>query len=145
MRMSPADVTRFPESARYVRNVLPTVIDIPVIVRAMRRTGQLNRVQFRMALRWGTDPLIMIVPGMAACGQFTPTPANNTIEIREAIFTEFEAGRGRLAARAGNVFALGLNILHEMVHWGDNRDGVDRDGEEGDEFELLVYGRNLGC
>ncbi|TGO03419.1 hypothetical protein PN36_06610 [Candidatus Thiomargarita nelsonii] len=57
----------------------------------------------------------------------------------------FEAGRGRIMARAGAVPALGVNILHEMVHWGDNLDGVDRPGEEGDEFEMLVYGRNLGC
>jgi len=111
----------------------------------MRTTGQLNFARFRAALRWGTPPTISIVPGLAACAQFTPTPGNATIEIRESIFQDFEAGRGQLAARAGNVPALGLNILHEMVHWGDNLDGVDRPGEEGDEFEMLVYGRNLGC
>ena len=77
--------------------------------------------------------------------QLSPTPGNNVIDVREKIFKDFEAGRGQLAARAGRVPALGVNILHEMVHWGDNRDGVDRPGEEGDEFEMLVYGRNLAC
>ena len=145
MTLSAADQTRFPKATRYLKNVLPAVIRIPVIVRAMQTTGQLNRAQFREALRWGTEPTISIVPGLAACGSFTPTPGNNTLEIRESIFVDFEAGRGQLVARAGNVPALGLNVLHEMVHWGDNLDGIDRPGEEGDEFELLVYGRNLGC
>lgn len=145
MILSPADQTRFPKATRYVKNELPKVIHAPAIVNAMRTTGQLTSASFRTALRWGSQPTIKIVPGLSACAQFTPTPGNNVIEISERIFTDFEAGRGRLVARAGNVPALGVNILHEMVHWGDNLDGVDRAGEEGEEFELLVYGRNLSC
>lgn len=145
MTLSGTDQARFPKSTRYLKHELPKVIDIPVIVSAMRTTGQLNKTQFRNALKWGTNPVIRVVPGLDACGSFTPTPGNNTIEIRESIFTDFEAGRGYLRARAGNVPALGVNVLHEMVHWGDNLDGVDRPGEEGDEFEMLVYHVNLGC
>ena len=145
MILSAANQARFPRSTRYLRNELPQVIRIPVIVRAMQTTGQLNRASFRVALSWGTQPTIRVVPGLAACGSFTPTPGNNVIEIREQIFVDHEAGRGLLFTRAGRVPALGLNVLHEMVHWGDNLDGVDRPGEEGDEFEMLVYGRNLGC
>lgn len=145
MILSAADQARFPRATRYLGHSLPTVINIGVIARAMQTTGQLNRAQFRAALRWGTQPAIQIVPGLAACASFTPTPGNNTIQIRESIFADFEAGRGQLVATAGNVPALGLNVLHEMVHWGDNLDGIDRPGEEGDEFEQLVYGRNLGC
>jgi hypothetical protein len=145
MIMSATDEARFPKCARYVKKELPKVVEIPIIAKAMQTTGQLNRTSFRAALKWGNQPTILIVPGLAACGQFTPTPGNNTIEIRESIFTDFEAGKGRLVASAGNVYALGLNLLHELVHWGDNLDGVDRPGEEGDEFEMLVYGANLGC
>ena len=140
-----ADQTRFPKATRYLKTVLPSVADNAAIASAMLRTAQLNRAAFRAALTWGASPEIRVVPGLAACGSFTPTPGNNTIEIRESIFVDFEAGRGQLRTRAGRVAALGLNVLHEMVHWGDNLDGVDRPGEEGDEFEGLVYGRNLGC
>lgn len=148
MILSPADQTRFPKAARYIRFSLPTVITVPSIVRAMKKYGQLDKVAFREALGWGNQPTIRIVPDLDVCGSFTPTPLNNVIEIRESIFVDFEAGRGWLQARAGRVLALGVNILHETVHWGDNLDGIDfveGDGEEGDAFEMDVYGVNLGC
>lgn len=145
MILRPADQIRFPKSTRYIRRSLPRVINVPVIVRAMQTTGQLNRAQFQLALTWGINPTINIVAGLPSCASFTPTPGNNIIKIQESIFHDFEAGRGFLRARGRKVQALGVNILHEMVHWGDNKDGIDRPGEEGDEFELLVYGVNLAC
>ena len=36
---------------------------------------------------------------------------------------------------------LEAKVLHELVHWGDDQDGVDRAGEEGAEFERLIYGK----
>lgn len=145
MNLSRADQAKYPRSTRYLKNDLSKVGHMPVIVRAMQTTGQLTQAQFQNALRWGTSPSIQIVAGLPSCASFTPTPGNNVIKIAERIFVDYEAGRGRLVAAAGNVPALGLNVLHEMVHWGDNRDGVDRAGEEGDEFEMLVYRANLGC
>lgn len=82
---------------------------------------------------------------MSGCASFTPTPGNNIIKLRESIFVNHEAGKGLLQARAKKVEALEVDILHEMIHWGDNKDNKDRTGEEGDEFELMVYGVNLGC
>lgn len=145
MIMTAADQARFPRATRYLRRVLPTVINIPVIVRAMRIHGQLDRAAFRNALMWGTQPTISIVAGLPVCGRFIGVPGNNTILIAEDIFTDFEAGRGQLRAAAGNVPALGVNVLHEMVHWGDNADGVHAAADAGDAFEMLVYRRNLGC
>lgn len=140
------DQNRFPKSTRYIRYALPKVINVPQIVRAVNKTGQLNRAQFQQALAWGNHPTISIVAGLGSCAAFTPTPGNNVIEIRESIFHDFEAGRGYLQTKTGKrVQALGVNILHEMVHWGDNKDGIDRLGEEGEEFEMLVYGVNLAC
>jgi len=34
---------------------------------------------------------------------------------------------------------VGATILHELVHWGDDQDGVDYPGEEGELFEKHVY------
>jgi hypothetical protein len=42
------------------------------------------------------------------------------------------------------LFFLGTTILHEYVHYGDFQDGVQYPGEEGDLFELYVYGENVG-
>jgi hypothetical protein len=52
----------------------------------------------------------------------------------------FEDGRGLVTASAGKVYLIGVVMLHELVHWGDDQDGVDRPGEEGKEFETAVYG-----
>ncbi len=144
MRMSAADQRTYPKAARYIRYDLPSVANMPVVASAMQKTGQLSQAAFASALTWGNNPSIRIVV-MAACGQFTPTPGNNVIEIAKRVFVGFERGRGLLAASSGPVYALGINLLHELVHWGDNLDGVDRPGEEGDEFEQLIYGVNLGC
>jgi hypothetical protein len=67
------------------------------------------------------------------------------VRVDELIFREFEADRGVAHAAAGRVYVLGVTILHELVHWGDDRDGVDREDEEGEEFERLVYGGVIPC
>ncbi len=111
----------------------------------MNTHGQLNRAQFRTALSWGTNPRILIVAGLGACGTFTPVAGNHTIRIRESLFTNFEAGNGQGVARAGNAPLLGVTILHEMCHWGDMLDGVNTPGvEDGDAFEQMVYGGRVG-
>ncbi|MCH7559811.1 MAG: hypothetical protein IIC67_00320 [Thaumarchaeota archaeon] len=40
-------------------------------------------------------------------------------------------------------FLVGVTILHEYVHYGDNIDGVDYPGEEGQLFEIDVYGQTV--
>ena len=124
---------------------MPAVIRVPALRAAMATAGQLNRSQFHAALAWGTPPNISIVPALGACGEFTPTPGNNTIRIDQRLFVDFEAGRGKVLVRARNVYVLGVTLLHEMAHWGDNLDGIDRAGEEGNEFERLVYGAVVPC
>jgi len=39
-----------------------------------------------------------------------------------------------------NVFLVGVTLLHELVHWADNLDGIDFPDEEGEQFETDVYG-----
>lgn len=145
MILSPADQRAYPRCAAYIRNTLPNVVNNATIRNAINTTGQLNRAQLTRALTWGHQPTIRVVT-MTSCGRFTPTPGNNVIEIATRVFRDFEAGRGRIRLRrGGTALALEVNILHELVHWGDNLDGVDRPGEEGDEFEMLVYGQNIAC
>lgn len=145
MILSAADQVRFPRASAYVKSELPKVEHVAAIRSAMQTTGQLSRLQFRRALQWGVVPTVQVVRGLGACGAFRPTPGSNLIRVEERLFNDFEAGRGRRAARVGSVYVLGVTILHELVHWGDNLDGVDRPGEEGEEFERLVYGGVIPC
>ena len=140
MRMTAADIKTYPNFAHYVKNDLPKIISVPAIVQAMNKVGQINRAKLQIALAWGTGPAIKITPLVGAYGEFTPNIKSNEIRIQTKIVQDFEAGKGIRLARAGNIYLVGATLMHELVHWGDDQDGVDRPGEEGNEFERLVYG-----
>ena len=145
MRLSADDQSRFPRFAYYVQHDIPRVMEVPSIVAAFREIGGINRGVLRAALQWNSGPLISIVSGLSSggrpvCGSFTPAPGSNTLRVHEQLVTDFEAGRGVRQARAGRVYIVGVTLLHELVHWADNLNGVDRPGEEGWEFEQRVYG-----
>lgn len=140
MKMSPEDQRDFPKFKQYVQCSLPTVADVPIIRSAMLQIAQLNHAKLTHALAWGNEPTIKVTP-MTVHGEFTPDIGSNEIRIDKTDVEEFEAGRGIRNARAGKVYLVGVTLLHELVHWGDDQDGVDRPGEEGEEFERKVYGK----
>jgi len=143
MKMSAADQAAFPKLKQYVKNGLPSVADNPAIRSAMLEFGQLNHSKLVQALKWGNQPTIKVTPLSNANGEFTPDIGSNEIRLDKGIVEEFEAGRGWRNARAGRVLLVGTTILHELVHWGDDQDGIDRPGEEGVEFEIRVYGSDI--
>jgi len=140
MRMHATDIKSYPKFAYYVKNDIPKVIHVPSIVYAMNKVGQLNKTKLQSALRWGVGPQIRVTILAGAVGEFTPNIKSNEIRININAVKEFEAGKGKRVAKAGNVYLVGVTLLHELVHWGDDQDGIDRPGEEGNEFERLVYG-----
>lgn len=140
MRMSSSDITKYPKLAYYVKNNIPEVIKVGSIVSAMNKVGGINKSKFKMALTWGQGPMIRITRLRGALGEFTPFINSNEIRISPSLVTEFESGKGKRVARAGNVYLVGVTLLHELVHWADDQNGKDRPGEEGNEFERLVYG-----
>ena len=141
MRVTAADQKRYPRFAAYVRVDMKNAAAVPAIARAMNRIAHLDQARLTTALSWGTAPTIRITPLVAAYGYFTPGVHSNEIWIDAKTVQAFEAGRGRRAVRAGRVYLVGVTLLHELVHWGDDQDGVDRPGEEGEELERLLYGR----
>src|SRR5262245_30383619 len=140
MKMLAADTTAFPKLAYYVRNDLPRVIEVPAIVATMRKVGQINKGRLRSALTWGAGARIRITTLVGAFGEFSPGIGSEEIRINMTMVTDFESGKGKRIARAGDVFLVGVTLLHELIHWGDDKDGIDRSGEEGEEFEQLIYG-----
>lgn len=140
MKMSQADIKKYPKLAYYVRVNIPEVINVPAIVNAFKRIGGIDRATLRTALTWGSGPTIKITLLVGALGEFTPDINSQEIRISKQMVEEFEAGRGKRAARAGNVYLVGVTLLHELIHWADDQDGIDRPGEEGEEFERAIYG-----
>lgn len=140
MRMHAADIKAFPQFAYYVRVNIPQVITVPAIVHAYRSIGGIDRPTIRRALHWGAGPIVTVTTLVGAIGEFTPDIHSQEIRIERSIVLEFEAGRGRRVVRAGRAYLVGVTLLHEMTHWADDQDGVDRPGEEGEEFERAMYG-----
>ena len=141
MKMSAADQAAYPLFSKYVREQLPTVVNVPPIVQAMRKLGQLTKPKLKSALTWGHGPTIKVTPLIAAYGEFTWGVKSNEIRIDKTVVDDFEKGTGKRVARAGNVQLAGVTLLHELCHWADDQDGIDDPPyEEGDELEKLLYG-----
>jgi hypothetical protein len=151
MIMSAADQVTYPTLAHYVRHTLPGVADVAAMARAYLRYAQMDRATLRRALAWGNQPTLVFVPMSTDSatfqgGEFIPDIHSNDLRINAAVAAAFEAGAPpRLMwtrNRRGDRFPLiASSILHELVHWGDDQDGIDFPGEEGNLFEQDVYGR----
>ncbi len=154
MQMKNADLVRYSKFAYYVRVNLPQVADVPAIVQAFQKYGQINRTTLKRALKWGQGPEIKITQlkddeGNDLYGEFTPDINSNEIRIDTDVVEEFEAGRGILKTKSGkDVYLAGVTLLHELIHWADDQDGIDWKGgvddEEGAQFERDVYGQVIG-
>jgi hypothetical protein len=139
--MSAGDQSKYPKLAKYVKSSLPTVADVGVIASAMNTIGQLNLSKLRSALKWGSGPMIKVTPlPYPTYGEFTPDIGSNEVRLHDKTAQAFEDGKGLVPCPKGKVYLAGVVLLHELVHWGDDQDGVDRAGEEGKEFERKVYG-----
>lgn len=141
MKLSAAIQKNYPRCTHYIRRVLPQVGQSNTIVGAMKKCAQLSASQFRRALAWGTWPELRVVALGGPYGAFNASSDPNVIMIAPFVMSRHEAGTDGVRLAKGTVVPiLGATILHEMVHWGDAKDKADRAGEEGEEFERLVYG-----
>jgi len=142
MIMIKADQVTFPKFTKYVRYSLPTVVDVKPIVAAFAKYGQIDRATMKRALTWGNKPHITIKELVGAVGEFDATVDPDEINIHTKIVKEFEDGHGLRKTKFGkNVYLVGVTLLHELVHWADNLDGIDFPDEEGEQFEKDVYGQ----
>lgn len=154
MKFSDADRRTYPRLYRYIRYSIPQVATVGVITRNLRTYGSLSAEQSRTALAWNNDPMVVITPlGGGQCGVPAANgcfrPANpNQIEIDEGRALEFERGDAAAVEQTSsgrNVYVVGTTLLHELCHWGRHLNGTPYEhGEEGVDFEVATYGRNVG-
>jgi hypothetical protein len=141
MIMGKADQVFYPKFTKYVRYSLPCVVDVPSIVAGFAKYGQINRTTLKRALTWGNKPTIVIQELTGAIGLFNADVDPDVINIHTRIVEEFEDGHGFRKNKWGkNVYLVGVTLLHELIHWADNLDGIDFPDEEGEQFEKDVYG-----
>lgn len=103
MRMSDDDKRHFRKLAYYVRVNIPQVINVPKIVKNLKKFGNLTTTEIRHALTWGNLPLIMIkdlsnfqCSVQSANGCFDPAnPGQVELDTGRAQEFEDDAYRGR--------------------------------------------------
>lgn len=140
----------YPQLTEYLKNQLPTVAEIPLIVNTISNITDLKVEQIKEDLKWGQGPTINIVQldnfgentSETTVGFFKASTPND-IYLDIDYVNGLENGTTTQYEKDALLFYLGTTILHEYVHYGDNLDGIDYPGEEGQIFEILVYGENV--
>lgn len=123
MWLDPPDAKKYEKLAQFMSRKLPLSYMVPSIAYALKKTGQFNRKRLKFALHWGQQPTVFVRDMPDAYGEFVP--GTNEIRLDKATVEEFEAGKGIRQARDGKVYLVGVTLLHELVHWCDDQDGVD--------------------
>lgn len=139
--------TTYPKFTKYLKQSMPTVADVPSIVAAFQKFGQIDRTTLKRALKWGELPVINIEPDPDNYGSFNGDVDPELINLDADTVKLFEDGHGvTKTAFNRDIYLIGAKLLHELVHWADFRDGIDYTddgGEEGELFEKAVYGKVL--
>ncbi|HEY5911075.1 MAG TPA: hypothetical protein VJA21_10775 [Verrucomicrobiae bacterium] len=153
MKMTAADIKKYPKFAHYVRHDVPDLIYVPSVMHNLKTKGHLTDAESRHALRWGHEPLIVItdlsggqcgVPSAYGC---TRKAKHNQIEIDEGTVKDFETSPDGLGvgknAKGKNVYIVGVTLLHELCHVGHYRHGKAEKAEAGFAFENAAYGKSV--
>ncbi|MBB4284567.1 hypothetical protein [Roseospira goensis] len=106
---------------------------------AFLKYSELSDAKARAALTDGTLPRLKIEQMPGANGRFRGSTDPDAIELAKAVADTFEHN----ATDPDWQLLVESTILHELVHWGDWKDGKDQPGEEGKAFERAAYGRDV--
>ncbi len=136
MKLNKTDEKKYPKLYYYVKNDLPGIVKVPKIVKALEKNGEIKKKKLKAVVTYGTQPTIKVSTLSNACGEFTPGKGSNELRLHKSLVDKFEASTGDKIL----LMTVGATILHELAHWGDDRDGIDLPGEEGELFEKQTYG-----
>lgn len=94
-------------------------------------------------LTYGKGPIINVTPLRDnEEGLFKPNEKSNILNINKNTVNWLESTEGIETDVA--LFIVGVTILHEFAHYGDDLSGnPDKDREDGDVFEKLAYGKKV--
>lgn len=140
----------YPKLTEYLKNKLPDVADINLIVNTINEITGVSTSIIKNDLQWGHGPTISIVQldnysvntNANTVGAFDKSLPNNILLDVDYV-NGLENGTSNQLQEDGLLFYLGVVILHEYVHLTDQADGSDYPGEEGEIFELKVYGQSI--
>lgn len=140
MRVSTGFRSSYPKLTVWIETNLSKVKAKPKVWAAFVKYSELNSAKAFLALTPGQDPEIHYDVMPRANGRFSGARFPNRIYLAKSICDKFEKSDFK---NLNMHILVESTILHEMVHWGDWKDGIDQAGEEGKMFERAAYGRDI--
>ena len=138
VRMTTNHINLYPNLSEWVENNLPTVQDNSQVWAFFLQYSELSNTEAVRAISWGYDPILYIKDIHGRNGEFDPNKPQRIVLARD-IAQRFEQDNLLLKAQR----LVESTVLHELVHWGDHKDGRDQCYEEGIYFEIRAYGENV--
>lgn len=138
---------------QYTKQSVPKVANISKITDAIQEFTQLPLNIIKNDLKWGEGPILEIVQlddylGCSTCDDDTvgyfDEEQPSRIFLDKDYVNQIETGDVVETDDDAFIFFLGTTILHEYVHYGENRNpDFFYWGEEGVKFEIKVYNTNV--
>lgn len=135
----------YPLCTAYLQTELPRMVFSGKVFEAFQKHGEMTEEEAKKALTLGEPPTLRPAFLEDAWGKYygqgTPGLINDLfLSSTMLAWYEFsEANRNDVLMRQ----FLVITAMHEMVHWGDEKDGVDQAPEEGTAFEIEAFGKAL--
>lgn len=142
MFISPIMAFNYPKASNWIAVNIPLVVKKPRVYKAFAKYAEMSTYTAWIALSNATPPMITYEEMPGANGRFRGKSSPNTIFLAKAILERFENNQADQKDPRMHIL-LESTILHEMVHWGDWKDGHDHPLEEGKEFEKEAYGADV--
>lgn len=140
MKISPQFKRSYPKLSNWIECEIPKVKGKPKVFAAFLKYAELNKKKAKLALQKGQPPEINFDTMPNSNGRFSGKKFPNKVFLAKAICDRFESTDSKNLKMH---LLLESTLLHEMVHWGDWKDGIDHPKEEGKEFEKEAYGRDI--
>jgi RHS repeat-associated protein len=137
---------KYPRLTNYIKDGIQSIASNPTILAALSKFSEQSPDQIKNALEYGQGPTIIVTDNFRTStpklGEFTPFQGNDWFKIADTdLVQKLENATGD--ERDVYTVMVGITVLHEYAHYGDDQDGRDIPGEEGTQFEKAAYGQDF--
>jgi len=140
MKISSDFRSAYPKLSAWIELNLPKVKTKTKVWAAFIKYSELNPAKALLAITPGQLPEIHFDLMPRANGKFSGSRFPDRVYLAKSICDKFEKTDSNNSKMH---ILVESTLLHEMVHWGDWKDGIDQAGEEGKMFEHAAYGRDI--
>lgn len=130
----------YPKLGKWINTNLPKVKNKPKIWKAFLKYSELDEKKAIWAITEGFNPDITYSAIKEGNGKYVGGKYLNRVFLNKAMCDRFESTD---FSNPKMHKLIESTILHEMVHWGDFKDGKSEEVEEGKLFEKEAYGHDV--